>query len=152
MQEFMLYKCELGHNAEEATKCICYSKGDGAVDHNALNKWFKKFCLGCKNLNDQARLCWPKILDYEPSRQIWWVALWEYQASSASQFSMAWHLHNLLPNWASYYQNIAKLETHPSITVVMINTARFQTENRWRRFFSLFCLLNILLSYDIQHF
>ena len=32
--EFMLYKFELGHNAMEATKNICYVKSEGAVDHS----------------------------------------------------------------------------------------------------------------------
>ena len=51
----MLYKFKLGHNAAEATKNICYMKGKDAVDHNTIDRWWKKFCLGCKNLDDQAR-------------------------------------------------------------------------------------------------
>ena len=48
--EFMLYKFKLGHNAMKAAKNIC-AKDEGAVDHSTVTRWFKKFCLGCKNLN-----------------------------------------------------------------------------------------------------
>ena len=50
----MLYEFELGHNTTEATKNIYCVKGESAVDHNTVNRWFKKFCSGCKNLDDQA--------------------------------------------------------------------------------------------------
>ena len=59
----MLYKFELGHNAMEATKNICV-KGEDAVDHT-VTKWFKKFCSGCKNLNDLSRPGRPKTMNSE---------------------------------------------------------------------------------------
>ena len=37
---------------------ICHQtkpKGEGAVDHSTVAKWFKEFLLGCKNLDDQVR-------------------------------------------------------------------------------------------------
>ena len=46
----MLYKLQLINNSAEATKIICCEKGEGTVIH----KWFKKFRLGCKNLDNQA--------------------------------------------------------------------------------------------------
>ena len=36
------------------TKNICCAKGNGTVDHNTITRWFKKFCLACKNLDNQA--------------------------------------------------------------------------------------------------
>ena len=55
------FEFKLSHNTMEAIKNICCSKGDGTVDH----RWFKKFYLGYKNLNDQARSSWPKIMDFK---------------------------------------------------------------------------------------
>ena len=48
----MLYEFQLSHNVMEATK-TCFD--EGAVDHCTVTRWFKKFCKGCKNFNDQAR-------------------------------------------------------------------------------------------------
>ena len=64
--EIRVYEFKWGHNFVEATKKICCMKGKGEVDHFSLNRWFKKFCLGCKNLDDQARLGMPKAMDSEP--------------------------------------------------------------------------------------
>ena len=60
IRKLMLYEFEPGHNATEATKNICFAKGEGAVDHNTVTRWFKKFRSGCKNLDDQARSGMPK--------------------------------------------------------------------------------------------
>ena len=86
IQEFMLYIFELGHSTTKATKNICRAKCEGAVDHSTVTRWFKKFCLGCKNLNDQARSSRPKTMDSKVTllRKIQWVALEEYQVSLAS--------------------------------------------------------------------
>ena len=51
--ELMLYKFKLGYRAAEVTKKIC-AKCEGAVDHSAVTRQLKKFCLGYKNLNNQA--------------------------------------------------------------------------------------------------
>ena len=59
----MLYKFEQGHNDAEAIKNICRAKGEGAVDHNTVTRWFKKFCSGCKNLDDQAKSSRAKTVD-----------------------------------------------------------------------------------------
>ena len=64
--ELMLYEFEMGHNAMEATKNICWVKVEGENDHNTVTRWFKKFCLGCKNLNDQARSDRPKTVNSKP--------------------------------------------------------------------------------------
>ena len=55
IQELMLYEIEMGHNDAEVTKNICCAKGEGAVDHSQVTRWFKKFCLCCKNLGDLTR-------------------------------------------------------------------------------------------------
>ena len=46
----------------ETTKNTCYGKGEDALDHSAVKRWFKKFCTSCKNLNDQAKSDGPKIV------------------------------------------------------------------------------------------
>ena len=51
IKQLRLCKFELGHNATEATKTICCTKGAVAVD----NKWLQKFCMSCKNLDDQSK-------------------------------------------------------------------------------------------------
>ena len=66
----MLYKFELGHNIVEATKKICCAKGEGAVDHSKVARWFKKFYLGCKNFDDQAKSSKPKTVDSEAMLQV----------------------------------------------------------------------------------
>ena len=63
------YTIELDHNAVEATKNICRAKGEGAVDRNTVNRWFKKFHAGCKNLNEQARSDRPKSVDSDSKLQ-----------------------------------------------------------------------------------
>ena len=61
----MVYQFKLDHNATEATKNIFCVKVKGAVDYSTVNKWFKKFCLGCKYLDEQARAGTLKSLDSE---------------------------------------------------------------------------------------
>ena len=39
----------------EVTKNICCVKGEGAVNHSSVTRLFKKFCLGGKNCDGQAR-------------------------------------------------------------------------------------------------
>ena len=63
IRELMLYEFRLNHNVIEATKNICRAKDDGAVDHSTVTRWFKRFCLGYKNLEDQASLGRPETVD-----------------------------------------------------------------------------------------
>ena len=51
----MFYMFKIGHNSVNAVKIICCAYSDGAVDHKKVTRWFKKFHLGCKKLNNQAR-------------------------------------------------------------------------------------------------
>ena len=50
--KLMLYEFKLGHNAMEISKkhLLCES-----WRHSTVTRWFKEFCSGCKNLDDQAR-------------------------------------------------------------------------------------------------
>ena len=57
IQEHMLYEFKLGHKVMEITKNICYTKGEGIVNPSTINRWFQKFRLHCKNLDNQARSC-----------------------------------------------------------------------------------------------
>ena len=56
IRDFTLYEFKLGHIAAEATKNVCWAKGESEVNHSILIKSFKKFCLGSKNLDDQVGL------------------------------------------------------------------------------------------------
>ena len=61
--KLMLYEFKLDYNTVDATKNICGTKYGGTIDHNTVTRWFKKFCLGCKNLDDQTRSSRPKAMD-----------------------------------------------------------------------------------------
>ena len=61
--ELMLYEFKVGHNAMEATKKVCCIERKGPINHSTVTRWLKKFCLGCKNLDNQAVLGWPKAID-----------------------------------------------------------------------------------------
>ena len=56
---------EVDHNAVEATKNICCAKDEDAVNHSAVTRWFKKFCKGCKNFDNQAKSDKPKTMNSE---------------------------------------------------------------------------------------
>ena len=59
----MLYKFKLGHYATEAIKNLSCAKGKGSIYHSPVTRCFKKFCLGCKNLDNHVKLSRPKIMD-----------------------------------------------------------------------------------------
>ena len=63
IRQLMLSKFKLGHTAAVATKTICFTEGEGPVDHIIVTEWFKEFPLGCKSLDGQARSGMPKIVD-----------------------------------------------------------------------------------------
>ena len=69
IQKLKLYEFEMVQNTVEATKNICWAKDDGAVDYSVVTRWVKKFCTGCKNLNDQARSGRPKTTESEAMLQ-----------------------------------------------------------------------------------
>ena len=47
----------------ESTKNLHCVKGEGAVDHGTVTRWFKKFFSGWKNSNDPEMSGGPKIVD-----------------------------------------------------------------------------------------
>ena len=53
----------------EVTKNISCVKDEGTVDYSTVTRGFKKFCLSCKNLNNQARSGSSKIVDSKPVLQ-----------------------------------------------------------------------------------
>ena len=49
----------------ETTKNICCAKDKGTVDHHTQTRLLKKFYMGRKNFNDQARFGNPKIVSFK---------------------------------------------------------------------------------------
>ena len=106
--EIMLYEFKLNHDFVDMTKNTSCADTD---DHNTVNRWFKKFCLGCKNFNNQARSDRPKIVD---SKVILQVIDANFEVRSTSH-SPVWFAS--FTNFASCYQNIAKLLTWSSSNI-----------------------------------
>ena len=99
-REFLLYKFKLGHNATETSKNICCTKGEGAVEHNTVTGWFKKFHSSCKSLDNQTRSIVSKNVDSKAVLQATEANLVScIQRVSGeldiSQFSVVRHLHDL---------------------------------------------------------
>ena len=64
------YKFELGYNIAKAIKNICCRKSEGAVVHTIVTRLFKKFCSGCKNLDNQESSGRPENMDSETMLQV----------------------------------------------------------------------------------
>ena len=118
----MLYEFKKGHNTVEDTKNICCAKGEGIVDHSPLTRWFKKFCLGFKNLDNKTKSGSPKTMDSKtvlqdikanPAKSI--KLAQHLTVQSGSSPSQPWQKHLKLMNCATCYKNIAKFLTHPNI-------------------------------------
>ena len=84
----------------ETIKIICCAKGKGEVDYGTVTRCFKKFYVGFKKLNNQARLARPKTMDSgsvlkpieaNPVSSTWRVS----GKPRLSQSSVVHHLHNL---------------------------------------------------------
>ena len=52
----------MNSNTMEVTQNICCLKGEGAVCHTRVTRSFKKFCSGCKNLDNQGDI---KLEDFK---------------------------------------------------------------------------------------
>ena len=65
IEKLMLYKFELGYNAMKASKNICCMKNEGKVDHSTITRWFMKFCLDCKSLDNQEKSGRSKTVDFK---------------------------------------------------------------------------------------
>ena len=55
----MLYEIELGHNAMETIKNICWMNNKDTINYSS----FKKLCSVCKKLDDQERSGRTKTVD-----------------------------------------------------------------------------------------
>ena len=93
------YQFELGHNTTQPTKNIYCMKGEGAVDHSTVTRWFKKFCSSCKN-DDQEKAGRPKTIDSKAMLQAIEANLLSSTGRvsgklSISQSSVVYHFHNL---------------------------------------------------------
>ena len=53
--EFILHEFKLGYNALDATKNICSVKGKDTVHYSMVTRLLKKFCMGYKYFEGQAR-------------------------------------------------------------------------------------------------
>ena len=78
----------------ETTKSICHEKNEGAVA-----RWFKKFCSGCKKVDDQARSGRLKIVDSEAVLQALEVNLVSSMQRVSgklgiSQYCIVCHIHD----------------------------------------------------------
>ena len=120
--ELLLYVFELGNKATDAIKNICYVKDEGPVHHSMVTRWLRYFCSWCKNLNDQARSGRCKTVDtevvlpaLEANLELHSESIWHAQYLTIQcGLSPSWpqQKHPKLANWASCWQNIAKLLTH----------------------------------------
>ena len=100
MLKLMLCEFELGHNTVEATKNVRCMKGEGAVDLTPVKRQIKKFCSGCKNLDEKTRPGKGKTVDSEVMFQTTEVnSVSNTRRVSAEygilQSSVVCHLHNL---------------------------------------------------------
>ena len=69
IREHLLYEFEVDFNAAEASKKIGVTQREDAVDHSTLSRWFKKFHLSCKNVDDQVNLGRLKNVNVQPVLQ-----------------------------------------------------------------------------------
>ena len=107
--ELMLYELKLSHNSVEPTKNICWAKAEITADHSTVTRWFKKFCSGFKNFNNQVKLGGPKTSDSNALFQAIGENLtsntWKVSGKlSISQSSVVSHLSDLDWNCALHYQ------------------------------------------------
>ena len=113
--EFMIYKFKLGHHISQVTKNICL-KSECEIDHSAVSRRFKKFCSSYKNHNNQIRSGSLKTVDSEDVNQVssTWRVSGKLSISCCGVLPLQpQQKHPELLDWASHYQNIAKLLTHP---------------------------------------
>ena len=54
---------------QKQPKTFTAMKDESTVEHSTISKWFKKFCSGYKNIDNQAYLGKPKTLDSEAMLQ-----------------------------------------------------------------------------------
>ena len=67
--ELMFYKFKLDCNTKEVTKNVSCAQSEGTVDCSIVTRWYKKFCLSCKNLYNQPWPSRPKKMDFKAMLQ-----------------------------------------------------------------------------------
>ena len=86
ISELILNDFKPGHNTVETSKNVCFTKGEGAVDHSIETRCLKNFAWVAKTLMIvQAHIGLKPLIPRpcsKPKRQIQWVALGQYQLSS----------------------------------------------------------------------
>ena len=108
------------HNTAEATKT-----GESTVDCSTVIRRFKKFRLGCNNLNNQARSHGPETRDFEAVLHAMAANLVSSTQRVSGELSTSIQC-SLLPSWpgqkhpeqlncASHYQNVIKHLNHLNI-------------------------------------
>ena len=110
-------KKKMNRNAMEDTKNICCAKGEVAVDHSTVTRWFKKFRLSCKNLNYRTRSGGLKSVDSEAELQIIEVNPTSSTRRKSGELGIAQigvvrPIPDLGSNWIR--PHFAKILTHPS--------------------------------------
>ena len=137
IQELMLYKFNLGYSATKATKNISCIKAEGTVDHGTVTKWFKKFHLGCKNLDNQARSdksktvnseAVPRAMKVNPVSRTHRVSNLAYDSSVwFITFTMSAKASSMLVGWVLWHINLCRLFNTKSIfmQIVLFQTIQF---------------------------
>ena len=109
--EFMLYKLELDINTAEITKNNCCVKSENEVDHSTVTRWFKKFHIACRDIDNQARPGRPKSVDSEAMLQ----AIDINMASSTWRVSV--ELYILITYWSHKTYTLLYTQTRETSTV-----------------------------------
>ena len=120
IQKIMLHEYEQSNNIVETIKNICCLKGDCAIDHCKVTRWFKKFCLEYKNLEN---LTSSDRLTTMDSKNILLAIAANPASWNLESIKWFWHLtahyssspSQHLLNCVSCSKKIAKLLTHSSI-------------------------------------
>ena len=98
--ELMLYNFGMGHEITEKKNENIVQKEKNTVDHNEVTKWFKKFLLDYKNLDNQVRSDRPKTINSKAICQVLEANLvsstWSESGElDISKFIVVCHIHKL---------------------------------------------------------
>ena len=63
IRHILLFEYQVGHNASEAVRNICYIMGNGAVSKATACRWFKRFRNRDFSLDDEQRSGRPTEID-----------------------------------------------------------------------------------------
>ena len=103
---------------QKQPKTLYCVKVESTVNYSTVTKYFKRFCLGGKNLDDQARSCRPKIVDSEVMLQ----AIEANPASSTQRVSGKLSISQ--SGMVQHFHNICKSSWHCSIVLHIIKMSK----------------------------